>query len=338
MNRIIYCIGLVLLFAFSVLYSQSKGGRWEFENNGNDTATWDLLNDNGVLQNQASLSSMPPLQQGNVYLWLDSSNVFDFFKVENSDDLDFDNENVGISAWIYPLVINDVHYLVNKGIQDANPKTTNYAIRISPDLKLEFLIRDANNQAQRVTSDFIIAENQWTFVAAFYDYSAGIVYMWNEPTAQPVDTLNFTRDFFSNNDPLSIGSWARNDPNSPSIKDFQGRIDDVRISGRVGDILPGPAAINNTPEQFIATFVLHQNYPNPFNPSTIIPFDIAESETVRLRIYDTSGKHIKTLLDESLSPGHYTQIFNASQLASGLYFYRLETRKKTLTRKMLLLR
>lgn len=338
MNRIAYCSVLILFFAFSVLYSQNKGGHWQFENNGHDAATWDLLDDNGVLQNLADFSNLPPLQQGNTYLWLDSSNVHDFFKVDDSNDLDFDNENIGISAWIYPLVLNDVHYFVNKGVQDTNPKTTNYALRISRDKELEFLIRDANNQAQRVTSNFTIPENQWSFVAAFYDYSAGKVYMWNEPTVQPIDTLNFNKDFFSNNDPLSIGSWARYDPGSPSIKDFEGRMDDVRISGRMEDIIPGLSPVNTTDQQIIQSFDLHQNFPNPFNPTTTITFDIPKSGTVHLQIYDSSGRLIKSLVDETLPSGRHLQVFDASELASGLYFYRLEFQGKSLARKMLLLR
>lgn len=327
-----------MFFAATVLYSQNKGGRWQFENNGHDSAAWDLADDNGVLQNQAVFGSFPPLQQGNDYLWLDSSTVHDFFKVDDSDDLDFDNENIGISAWIYPLVLNDVHYLVNKGVQNTVPKTTNYSLRISLGRKLEFLIRDANDQAQRVTSSFTIAENQWTFVAAFYDYPAGKVYMWNEPVAQPVDTLNFNRDFFSNSDPLSIGSWARYDPLSPSIKDFQGRMDDVRISGRMEDIIPGLTAIAPAQPEIPRQFILHQNYPNPFNPATTIAFEIPEPARVSLKVYNPAGELIETLLDEFLSSGHHQALFEPPGAVSGIYFYRLTTANFSQTRKMVLLK
>lgn len=327
-----------MFFAFSVLYSQSKGGKWEFENNGDDTAAWDLQNDSGLLQNQASFSNFPPLIQGNAFLWLDSSNVYDFFKVDDSNDLDFDNENIGISAWIYPLALNDVHYLVNKGIQNTNPKTTNYALRIALDKKLEFLIRDANNQAQKATSGFTIPENQWSFIAAYYDYTAGKVYMWNEPTAQPIDTLNFNLDYFSNNDPLSIGSWARYDPNNPSIKDFEGRMDDVRISGRVEDIIPGLSPINITDQQTIQTFDLHQNFPNPFNPSTTISFEISRPARVTLQIFNPVGGLVTTLIDEFLPSGYHEVKFEPTNMVSGIYFYRLSTLDFSQTRKMLLVR
>ncbi|MEJ2052250.1 MAG: hypothetical protein P8Y60_20870 [Calditrichota bacterium] len=125
----ILAIILFLSVIFTSSFAQSKGGRWQFENNGFDTADWDNVSDDGSLQANASYSSVPPLQEGIAYLFLDTADVYDYFKVEDSNDLDFTDENIALSAWIYPLVINDVHFLINKGRQDSNPKTTNYALR-----------------------------------------------------------------------------------------------------------------------------------------------------------------------------------------------------------------
>src|SRR5574342_312089 len=121
----------LLLCLSTMAYSQSKGGRWQFENDGLDTATWDTVDDNGALQNLAGFDTQSPLQEGSAYLWLDSANVNDFFRVEDSNDLDFTNESIGISAWIYPLVFERVHFIVTKGDQLPVPKTTNYSLRIS---------------------------------------------------------------------------------------------------------------------------------------------------------------------------------------------------------------
>jgi len=115
-------------------------------------------------------------------------------------------------------------------------------------------------------------------------------------------------------------------------------MDDVRISGRMEDIIPGLSAIDNSTHHLIQTFDLHQNFPNPFNPATTITFDIPKSGTVHLQIYDSSGRLIKSLVDETLPSGRHLQVFDASELASGLYFYRLEFQEESLTRKMLLLR
>lgn len=71
-------------------------------------------------------------------------------------------------------------------------------------------------------------------------------------------------------------------------------------------------------------FILHQNYPNPFNPVTNLGFEIPESGFVSLKVFDMLGKETADLLNEKLSPGKYTVTFNGSELASGVYFYKLK--------------
>ena len=68
-------------------------------------------------------------------------------------------------------------------------------------------------------------------------------------------------------------------------------------------------------------FVLFQNYPNPFNPNTVINFQIAKSRFVNISVYNSSGKEIKTLINEIRKPGNYKTYFNGSYLSSGIYFY-----------------
>ena len=85
-------------------------------------------------------------------------------------------------------------------------------------------------------------------------------------------------------------------------------------------------------------FNLSQNYPNPFNPSTKIKFQIVESGNVSLKIYDLLGNEITNLVNEELSSGSYEVTFNASHLASGIYFYRLQAGSFIETKKMILLR
>jgi hypothetical protein len=92
----------------------------------------------------------------------------------------------------------------------------------------------------------------------------------------------------------------------------------------------------NESEAIPASFVLEQNYPNPFNPSTRIAYDLPRTTHVHLAIYDVLGRKVATLVNTVQLPGAYAVRFEASQLGSGLYFYRLETDFFTQTRKMLL--
>lgn len=85
-------------------------------------------------------------------------------------------------------------------------------------------------------------------------------------------------------------------------------------------------------------YQLSQNFPNPFNPSTQIQFSIKENSFVTLKVFDVLGKEIATLVNKELNTGVYNFKFNAENLTSGIYFYKLTAGKYTETRKMILLR
>ncbi|MEO8666092.1 MAG: T9SS type A sorting domain-containing protein, partial [Ignavibacteria bacterium] len=71
-------------------------------------------------------------------------------------------------------------------------------------------------------------------------------------------------------------------------------------------------------------FTVKQNYPNPFNPSTKIDFALPKDGNVKLTVYDNSGKLVATLADGFKVSGYYSINFNASNLSSGIYFYKVE--------------
>jgi hypothetical protein len=87
-----------------------------------------------------------------------------------------------------------------------------------------------------------------------------------------------------------------------------------------------------------ANFELLQNYPNPFNPKTFIRFKLEESEFVKLIVYNVLGQKVQTLVDEELSFGTHLVSFDASDLSSGVYFYKLEAGKHSSVKKMMLLK
>jgi pimeloyl-ACP methyl ester carboxylesterase len=93
-----------------------------------------------------------------------------------------------------------------------------------------------------------------------------------------------------------------------------------------------------TSQKIIDKFELEQNYPNPFNPSTTIQFQIPKSSFVNLKVYDILGKEVATLADEYKPAGSYEVNFDASQLSSGIYFYKLQTASFVETKKMVLLK
>ncbi len=86
------------------------------------------------------------------------------------------------------------------------------------------------------------------------------------------------------------------------------------------------------------TISLSQNYPNPFNPSTQIEFGLPKESHVTLEVYNLLGERVATLVDESMSAGYHVVRFNASQLSSGLYLYRMVAGTTTIVHKMMLVK
>ena len=107
-----------------------------------------------------------------------------------------------------------------------------------------------------------------------------------------------------------------------------GRFGTTRITTDIGDNEPSlPLTVELLP-----------NHPNPFNPSTVIEFSLPRQMAVRLDVFNVLGQRVNRLVDQDLTAGIYRVVFDGSELASGVYFYRLRTDDRTLSRKMVLLK
>ncbi len=100
------------------------------------------------------------------------------------------------------------------------------------------------------------------------------------------------------------------------------------------DIITGVAEENSLP----TVYSLYNNYPNPFNPTTTIKYDIPEQSYVTIKIYNLLGEEVTTLLNEEHNVGRYQINWNAAQLASGVYFYRIQAGSFVDTKKMILMK
>ncbi len=114
----------------------------------------------------------------------------------------------------------------------------------------------------------------------------------------------------------------------------EGRIQDIGIRGGSNQSTTAEAGMGNGAEKY----ALLGCYPNPFNPSTLISFILPERSHIVLRVYNALGQEVKTLVDENRDAGVHQSIFHADGLASGVYFYRLETQGFTQVKKMMLVR
>ncbi|MBI5472094.1 MAG: T9SS type A sorting domain-containing protein [Ignavibacteriae bacterium] len=165
-----------------------------------------------------------------------------------------------------------------------------------------------------------------------------------QPTGFPaVDDIRFLvsvgpftiRPYTSSNpDTLRIGFAVLSAMNIPQLLDRAGQAQDVyqRVIVR-GEPIEPPV-----PPSIPTQFNLSQNYPNPFNSSTKIEYQIPRTSHVELRVFDILGRHVATLVNEAKTPGTYEAIFDARQMASGVYFYSLSADGFASSRKALLIR
>ena len=85
-------------------------------------------------------------------------------------------------------------------------------------------------------------------------------------------------------------------------------------------------------------YALYQNYPNPFNPMTVIRYDVKQTGLVSVKIFDILGREVATLVSEIVPAGSYTVTWDASNLPSGIYLYRMEASGFEQTRKLVLVK
>jgi PKD repeat protein len=103
-------------------------------------------------------------------------------------------------------------------------------------------------------------------------------------------------------------------------------------------LVRGPIGIQNISSNVPEKFALYNNYPNPFNPVTIIKFDVAQVQKVKIIVYDVLGRIVNVLVDQTLQPGTFKAEWNASSFSSGIYYFRMEAGDFSDTRKMVLVK
>jgi hypothetical protein len=108
--------------------------------------------------------------------------------------------------------------------------------------------------------------------------------------------------------------------------------------GAYGGGIISQVGVDDPPGELPQNLSLSQNHPNPFNPNTTISYNLPKTSHVSLEIYDILGRKVTTLINEEQSAGPHQAVWNANDVASGLYFYRLQAGEHSETRKMLLLR
>jgi hypothetical protein len=176
----------------------------------------------------------------------------------------------------------------------------------------------------------------------------------------PSEELNATIEITGDNQHLLLDSTITADPvsgnrlmvNFPSepnwnvtdtlVFEIIGPNNETFLTGFITPLPDGTTDLASDKNLIPESIALYQNYPNPFNPSTTIRYSISNIEHVELKVFDSLGEEVATLVDREMPAGIYTVEFNAQSaaggLASGVYFYRLAAGSLSEISKMILLR
>ena len=238
-----------------------------------------------------------------------------------------------VDSGSYNLTANCPGYL-------SNPGSRNVVISSDTSGGLGFILNHAHAHIQGTLSDVSLPIASGYYVNAETD-------TWPDGyhNSAEVDDLTGTFDLY-----VCDGSWTFNPPlipgyNSPSSQNL--------VISEIPDTLrtlnfsyPLDVGDDQAPDALPKKYTLEQNYPNPFNQSTELRYFIPEntkSVFVSLKIYNLLGQCIRTLVNENQSSGNHSTIWDGKdekgrEVASGIYFYRLEARDLKLTRRMVLLK
>ena len=187
--------------------------------------------------------------------------------------------------------------------------------------------------------------------AEYFDGNIDEVRIWEvaRTQSQLVSTMTDTLDsaYYSSADSGLVGYWrfdvfedlGVNSDGSDDIRDFSIYENHADTEGNPMLVPSGAlVSVEKLDDVLPSGFILTQNYPNPFNPSTTIRFSIVEESFVILKIFNSLGEEITTLINEDIIAGSYEVEFDATSLTSGIYFYKLQVRDFVQTKKMVLIK
>lgn len=256
------------------------------------------------------------------------------------------SETFAIDFWFSADTIKTYCRILNRPGSPSSWSTNNYQIRTNDQEQLEAIC----DGSVSITTDCTIEPNKWYHV------------LFEVQKAPEGDTCVYYGTFQLNDEsdqelylgyagfdvmplqstaPLRIGKAGTSTGPEAYPPFFKGYLDNIKIYNypAIGLLPVGISESENVPLRY----ELSQNYPNPFNPSTQIQFVIPTNQQVTLTIYDILGREVRTLVDGKMEAGRHVKRWDGdnnygSNVASGIYFYRLEAKDYIKVRKMVLIR
>ena len=206
-------------------------------------------------------------------------------------------------------------------------------------------IRDNNGDWMEFYGKSKVNDNTWHHIAGIRDASDNSVKIYVDGNLENSMVKNFSGDFLGTSQ-IYIGTHAK-------YSHFDGWLDEVAVYKKAlskeeidlhyqnalkGIDYCGSFVTSVEDESIVNDFNLYQNYPNPFNPSTTIKFSIPVESNVTLEIYSLLGEKVAVLLDDYKKAGTYNINFEAGDLSSGIYMYKIQADNHIEVKKMQLIK
>ena len=319
---------------------------WKFDESSGTTVADSLGNSNGMLINGAD-SLWVQGWDGNA---LDFSKILGaYVEVPDNDFVEFDStESFSISMLIKadPVVNTAEQEIIMKGAFGVDSSQDWFGKWYGMQFKggeVRLAVDDNITKTQLgVDISNIWPSNEWAQLVGVRDLNEDSLKLYlNGKWIGSIED-GTENDIASDTLPLLMGI------NYQGLSPLDGQLDNVKLYNYA--LSPNAVqalfdesgiivSVNGDDNQSVPTkFALEQNYPNPFNPSTKIKYSIPTSSKVKLIVYDILGRKVAELVNQVQNAGYYEVNFNASNLSSGVYFYRISYSNQFLTKKMLLLK
>lgn len=215
----------------------------------------------------------------------------------------------------------------------AGDWTLNDTVTIDPSSSPTMLMLNDNG----INGDKQAGDNIWSINATYESGTEGGIRMWKYcmfyPGAEDVTAVSgavFENEFVY----TDRHHWINVLDDEPTMETN----DIFNYDSNGLNSFPEESSIESEKELKPEEFKLCQNYPNPFNPTTMIEYQLPSRQLVELKVFNTLGMEVKTLVQKTQDSGKYHVLFNASKLSSGVYFCQMRVGEFTQTRKMLFLK
>lgn len=292
---------------------------YPFSGNAND---YSGLNNHGTV-NGAELTANRFGNQNSAYYFNGTS---DYIRVPVTASLNF-TDAITVSFWMNPedLPSSRESYPISHGNWENRWK-----VSVLPDKRIRWTVKTTDG-IKDLDSQVRVETNNWYHVVGLYNGNDFDIYVNGVLDGHS----NFSGSIMTTSIDLMIGQVLPN----VSQYNFKGVIDDIRIYDyalsvdEIEKLYSETSAIHAEIKMIPKDFALYQNYPNPFNPVTAIRYHLPIGGNVKLQVFDLTGGLIQTLVDEYKPAGEYFVSWNAGNVSSGIYFYRVQTDGFTTVKK-----